>query len=83
MGGEQAASVLSTVGTFGTEREREQYKSRIREQYESQGSPYYSSSRLWDDGVIDPVDTRAVVGLGIAAARHATIDEPRFGVFRM
>src|SRR5206468_11827635 len=54
MGGEQAASVLSTVGTFGTEREREQYKSRIREQYESQGSPYYSSSRLCDDGVIEP-----------------------------
>jgi 3-methylcrotonyl-CoA carboxylase beta subunit len=83
MGGDQAATVLSMVGTFGTDLEREQFKSRIREQYESQGSPYYSTARLWDDGIIDPVDTRSVLALGLAAARHAAIPEPRFGVFRM
>ncbi|TMB63007.1 MAG: methylcrotonoyl-CoA carboxylase [Chloroflexi bacterium] len=83
MGGEQAATVLSMVGTFGSDAEREQFKTRIREQYETQGSPYYSTARLWDDGVIDPLDTRTVLALGIAAARHAPIDEPRYGVFRM
>ena len=83
MGGEQAAAVLSMVGTFGSEDEREGFKKRIREQYETQGSPYYSTARLWDDGVIDPLETRAVIALGIAAARHAPLDEPRYGVFRM
>ena len=83
MGGEQAATVLSMVGTFGTELEREQFRSRIREQYESQGSPYFSTARLWDDGIIDPTDTRAVLGLGIGTARHAAVDEPTYGVFRM
>jgi 3-methylcrotonyl-CoA carboxylase beta subunit len=83
MGGEQAATVLAMVGTFGTDIERDQFKSRIREQYELQGSPYYSTARLWDDGVIDPIDTRAVLALGIAAARHARIAEPQYGVFRM
>ena len=83
MGGDQAATVLSMVGTFGTDAEREQFKVRIREQYESQGSPYYSTARLWDDGVIDPTDTRAVLALGIAAARHARVSEPSYGVFRM
>jgi 3-methylcrotonyl-CoA carboxylase beta subunit len=83
MGGEQAATVLSMVGTFQSETEREQFKTRIRGQYETQGSPYYSTARLWDDGVIDPLDTRTVLALGIAAARHAPIDEPRYGVFRM
>jgi 3-methylcrotonyl-CoA carboxylase beta subunit len=83
MGGEQAATVLSMVGTFGTDTEREQFKARIREQYESQGSPYYSTARLWDDGIIDPLDTRAVLALGIASARHAPVSEPRYGVFRM
>ncbi len=83
MGGEQAATVLSMVGTFQSEDERERFKARIREQYETQGSPYYSTARLWDDGVIDPLDTRTVLALGIAAARHAPIDEPRYGVFRM
>jgi 3-methylcrotonyl-CoA carboxylase beta subunit len=83
MGGEQAATVLSMVGTFGTDGEREQFKSRIREQYEVQGSAYYSTARLWDDGVIDPLDTRAVLALGIAAARHAEIGDPKYGVFRM
>jgi 3-methylcrotonyl-CoA carboxylase beta subunit len=83
MGGEQAASVLSMVGTFGTEVERDQFNSRIREQYELQGSPYYSTARLWDDGIIDPLDTRAVLALGIAVARYAPILEPQYGVFRM
>ena len=83
MGGEQAATVLAMVGTFETDEERERFKGRIREQYETQGSPYYSTARLWDDGVIDPLDTRTVLALGIAAARHAPIAEPRYGVFRM
>src|SRR5207245_8480119 len=77
MGGEQAATVLSMVGTFESDDERERFKARIREQYEAQGSPYYSTARLWDDGVIDPLDTRMVLALGIAAARHAPIEEPR------
>ena len=83
MGGDQAATVLSMVGTFGTETEREEFRSRIRAQYDAQGSPYYSTARLWDDGVIDPVDTRAVVALGISAARSAPLAEARYGVFRM
>ena len=83
MGGEQAATVLSLVGTFEDDAAREAFKSKIRAQYETQGSPYYSTARLWDDGVIDPLDTRAVLALGIAAARHAPIGEPRYGVFRM
>ena len=84
MGGEQAATVLSIVGTFASDAEREGFKARIREQYETQGSPYYSTARLWDDGVIDPLDTRTVLALGIAAARHAPIERPpRYGVFRM
>jgi 3-methylcrotonyl-CoA carboxylase beta subunit len=83
MGGEQAATVLSMVGTFESDEERERFKGKIREQYEAQGSPYYSTARLWDDGVIDPLDTRTVLALGIAASRHAPIDEPSYGVFRM
>jgi 3-methylcrotonyl-CoA carboxylase beta subunit len=83
MGGEQAATVLSMVGTFDSDAARDQYRHKIREQYETQGSPYYSTARLWDDGVIDPLDTRAVLALGIAAARHAPIEKPRYGIFRM
>jgi 3-methylcrotonyl-CoA carboxylase beta subunit len=83
MGGEQAATVLSLVGTFAGDAERDAFKTTIRDQYEAQGSPYYSTARLWDDGVIDPLDTRAVLALGIAAARHAPLAEPRYGVFRM
>jgi 3-methylcrotonyl-CoA carboxylase beta subunit len=84
MGGEQAATVLSMVGTFRTDAERDAFRTRTLEQYETQGSPYYSSARLWDDGVIDPLDTRNVLALGIAAARHAPIERPpRYGVFRM
>ena len=83
MGGEQAATVLSLVGTFKDDAERDAFKGRIRDQYETQGSPYYSTARLWDDGVIDPLDTRNVLALGIAAARHAPLDPVRYGVFRM
>jgi acetyl-CoA carboxylase carboxyltransferase component len=84
MGGEQAAAVLSMVGTFKDDEERSSFRDRIRQQYETQGSPYYSTARLWDDGIIDPLDTRNVLALGIAAARHAPIERPpRYGVFRM
>jgi 3-methylcrotonyl-CoA carboxylase beta subunit len=80
MGGEQAASVLATVAGRPDD---EDFKAPIREQYETQGSPYYSTARLWDDGIIDPVDTRRVLGMGLAAAAHAPIPEPSYGVFRM
>jgi 3-methylcrotonyl-CoA carboxylase beta subunit len=91
MGGEQAASVLATVRRDGMEArgeqwsgaEEEAFKAPIREQYESQGSPYYSTARLWDDGVIDPVDTRRVLGMGLAVAANAPVPEPRYGIFRM
>ncbi len=80
MGGEQAASVLATVA--GRE-DDDAFKAPIREQYETQGSPYYSTARLWDDGVIDPVETRRVLGMGLAAASYAPIPEPSYGIFRM
>ncbi|HET9499470.1 MAG TPA: carboxyl transferase domain-containing protein [Marmoricola sp.] len=91
MGGEQAASVLATVRRDGVERsgetwsaeDEEAFKDPIRAQYEHQGSPYYSTARLWDDGVIDPLDTRRVLGMGLAAAANAPIPEPSYGVFRM
>jgi len=91
MGGEQAASVLATVkrdgieakgGSWSTDDE-DAFKDPIRKQYEHQGSPYYSTARLWDDGVIDPVDTRRVLGMGLAAAANAPIPEPSYGIFRM
>ncbi len=91
MGGEQAASVLATVKREGIEaagktwsvEEEAAFKAPIREQYEAQGHPYYASARLWDDGVIDPVDTRRVLGLGLSAALNAPVEETKFGVFRM
>lgn len=91
MGGEQAASVLATVrrdglessGKTWTSDEEEQFKAPIREQYERQGHPYYASARLWDDGIIDPVDTRRVLGLALSASLNAPIEPNRFGVFRM
>jgi 3-methylcrotonyl-CoA carboxylase beta subunit len=91
MGGEQAASVLATVRRDGIEarggswsaEEEQAYKAPILEQYEVQGSPYYSTARLWDDGVIDPVDTRRVLGMGLAAAANAPVPDPSYGVFRM
>ena len=91
MGGEQAASVLATVRRDGMEaagktwsaEEEEAFKSPIRNQYEAQGHPYYASARLWDDGVIDPAQTRRVLGLGLSAALNAPIEKTSFGVFRM
>jgi 3-methylcrotonyl-CoA carboxylase beta subunit len=91
MGGEQAASVLATVKRDGIEAagkswskdEEEAFKAPIREQYETQGHPYYASARLWDDGIIDPADTRRVLGLALSAAMNAPIEETKFGIFRM
>jgi 3-methylcrotonyl-CoA carboxylase beta subunit len=91
MGGEQAASVLAQVKRDGIEaqgktwpvEEEEAFKTPIRAQYETQGHPYYASARLWDDGVIDPADTRLVLGLGLSAALNAPIEPTRFGLFRM
>ncbi len=84
MGGEQAATVLSIVrGDFESAEAEESFKSELRDQYEGQGNPYYSTARLWDDGIIDPLDTRTVLALGISAAYNAPIPEPRYGVFRM
>jgi 3-methylcrotonyl-CoA carboxylase beta subunit len=84
MGGAQAARVLSTVrGGFETDAERDAFEAPILETYEREGSPYFSTARLWDDGVIDPLDTRRVLALGISAALNAPITETRFGVFRM
>ena len=91
MGGEQAASVLATLrrdaieakgGAWSAEDE-ESFKNPIRAQYETQGHPYYASARLWDDGIIDPADTRRVLALGLSAALNAPIAETKFGVFRM
>ncbi len=91
MGGEQAASVLATVRRDGIERkggswsaeEEEAFTAPIREQYDREGHPYYASARLWDDGIIDPAETRRVLGLGISASLNAPIAETQFGIFRM
>ncbi|WP_281246153.1 carboxyl transferase domain-containing protein [Nocardioides exalbidus] len=84
MGGEQAASVLATVRTdLEDEAAVEAFKAPIREQYETQGSPYYASARLWDDGIIDPADTRRVLGMALVATSYAPIPEPSYGIFRM
>jgi 3-methylcrotonyl-CoA carboxylase beta subunit len=82
MGGEQAASVLSAVRS--DQSGEEDYKKKIRARYEAEGNPYYATARLWDDGIIDPVQTRDVLGLAFSATLNAPIPErPRFGVFRM
>jgi len=87
MGGEQAASVLATVHRDAekwSKEEMEAFKAPIRQKYEDEGNPYYATARLWDDGVIDPVQTRDVLGLALAACLNAPIPEyPRFGLFRM
>jgi len=84
MGGEQAASVLATVrGGFDDAGQEAAFKSPIRAQYEAKGHPYYATARLWDDGIIDPAETRLVLGLCLSAALNAPIGETRFGVFRM
>jgi acetyl-CoA carboxylase carboxyltransferase component len=90
MGGQQAARVLSTVretslpeGRWESDEARARFEQPILDKYEREGSPYYSTARLWDDGVIDPLDTRRVLAMGISAALNAPIPETRFGVFRM
>ena len=91
MGGEQAASVLATIKRDGIEaqggqwsaQEEEEFKQPIRDKYETEGHPYYASARLWDDGIVDPRDTRTVLGLGLSAALNAPIPRTQFGVFRM
>ncbi|MGW1474710.1 carboxyl transferase domain-containing protein [Streptomyces olivaceus] len=91
MGGEQAASVLATVkrdqlearGEQWAAEEEESFKAPVRAQYEHQGNAYYATARLWDDGVIEPADTRQVLGLALTACANAPLGEPRFGVFRM
>lgn len=91
MGGEQAASVLAQVRRDGIEAqggswsstEEEQFKTPIRDRYEHQGHPYYASARLWDDGIIDPADSRMVLGLSLSATLNAPIEATRFGIFRM
>jgi 3-methylcrotonyl-CoA carboxylase beta subunit len=91
MGGEQAANVLATVrrdgvearGEIWSDAEEEAFKAPIRAQYETQGHPYYASARLWDDGIIDPADTRRVLALAISASLNAPIEKTTFGVFRM
>jgi acetyl-CoA carboxylase carboxyltransferase component len=83
MGGAQAARVLSTVRGDMDEAERDAFEAPILETYDREGSPYYSTARLWDDGVIDPIDTRKVLALGLAAAACAPVPDTTFGVFRM
>jgi 3-methylcrotonyl-CoA carboxylase beta subunit len=91
MGGEQAANVLGQIKRDAIEAKGDQwsaededaFKAPIRDQYESQGHPYYASARLWDDGVIAPTQTRTVLGLSISAALNAPIEQTKFGVFRM
>ena len=90
MGGAQAARVLSTVresalpgGAWMSEAERDAFEAPILETYEREGSPYFATARLWDDGVIDPLDTRRILTMGIEASLCAPIPETRFGVFRM
>jgi 3-methylcrotonyl-CoA carboxylase beta subunit len=91
MGGEQAAKVLATIkreqlqgaGKEWSVEDEQAFMAPIREQYERQGHPYFATARLWDDGVIDPLDTRRMLGMALNAARNAPIPETRFGVFRM
>jgi 3-methylcrotonyl-CoA carboxylase beta subunit len=91
MGGEQAANVLGQVRRDGIEAkggtwpaaEEEAFKAPIRAQYEREGHPYFASARLWDDGIIDPVETRMVLALSLSASLNAPAEETRFGVFRL
>jgi 3-methylcrotonyl-CoA carboxylase beta subunit len=91
MGGEQAASVLATVkrdgieasGNTWSEKEEEQFKAPVREQYERQGHPYYATARLWDDGIIDPLETRSVLAQALSISQNAPPETGNFGLFRM
>jgi acetyl-CoA carboxylase carboxyltransferase component len=91
MGGEQAAGVLTTVkrdqlarvGRALSDAEESAIRDPIMEKYDREGSPYYSTARLWDDGILDPAETRAALALGLSAAFNAPVAAPKFGVFRM
>jgi 3-methylcrotonyl-CoA carboxylase beta subunit len=91
MGGEQAATVLSLLrresiearGKKWSAKEEAEFKAPIRAQYETQGDPYYATARLWDDGIIEPADTRLVLGLALHAGLNAPIEPTKFGIFRM
>ncbi len=91
MGGEQAANVLSTVrkdvnkrkGIKWSKKDENLFKKKLHEQYENEGNPYFASSRIWDDGIIDPADTRMVLGLSLSAANNKPISESKYGIFRM
>ena len=91
MGGEQAANVMAQIkmdnlhasGQDWPEAEQAAFKQPIEAQYETQGHPYYASARLWDDGIIDPAETRTVLGLSLAATLNAPIEDSHFGIFRM
>jgi acetyl-CoA carboxylase carboxyltransferase component len=91
MGGEQAAGVLTTVkrdqlareGKTLSDEEEQAIREPILDKYEQEGSPYYSTARLWDDGILDPAETRLALALGISAAFNAPIPEPKYGIFRM
>ncbi|MDE3132153.1 MAG: methylcrotonoyl-CoA carboxylase, partial [Acidobacteriota bacterium] len=83
MGGPQAASVLSTVKGEMSAEEKAAFERPILEKYEREGNPFYSTARLWDDGIIDPLDTRRALALGLQAAANAPAAPVRFGVFRM
>jgi 3-methylcrotonyl-CoA carboxylase beta subunit len=91
MGGEQAAAVLATVKRDGIEasgqswsaQDEEAFRAPVHKQFEQQGHPYYATARLWDDGVIDPVDTRDILALALSASQNAPPESGNFGVFRM
>ena len=91
MGGEQAADVLSTIkkdqvelsGSKLSQKEIDSIRNPILKKYDDEGNPYYSTSRLWDDGVIDPLDTRMILALGLSTAMNAPVEKTDFGVFRM
>jgi 3-methylcrotonyl-CoA carboxylase beta subunit len=76
MGGEQAATVMETVG-------QPEVGATLRDQYEEQGKPYFATARVWDDGVIDPLDTRRVLSLALDACANAPLQDVRYGIFRM
>jgi 3-methylcrotonyl-CoA carboxylase beta subunit len=91
MGGEQAASVLATVrrdnleasGKSWSAEDEEAFKKPVRDQINGEASPYYASARIWDDGIVDPADTRDVLGLALSASMNRPIGDTKFGVFRM
>lgn len=83
MGGEQAAHVLWTVKSKNDKKSEKEFKSEILNKYETEGHAFYSSARLWDDGIIDPAQTRQVLSLALSAALNAPLQDTKFGVFRM